>query len=134
MRRLCLILVSALLTVTTVAFADRTTASKPIILSAPAAGSDLPDMGSPTTMILSQSDEYRLGAMVTRELRDQNALIEDPEVNEYMQTIGQRLAAQSAMGGTGLSVLRHQGRQHQRLRGPRGLRLRLPGTHSRHLH
>jgi predicted Zn-dependent protease len=82
-----------------VAFADGTTASKPIILSAPAAGSDLPDMGSPTTMILSQSDEYRLGAMVTRELRDQNALIEDPEVNEYMQTIGQRLAAQSAMGG-----------------------------------
>lgn len=99
MRRVSLILVSALLTVTTVAFADGTTASKPIILSAPAAGSDLPDMGSPTTMILSQSDEYRLGAMVTRELRDQNALIEDPEVNEYMQTIGQRLAAQSAMGG-----------------------------------
>ena len=134
MRRLCLILVSALLTVTTVAFADGTTASKPIILSAPAAGSDLPDMGSPTTMILSQSDEYRLGAMVTRELRDQNALIEDPEVNEYMQTIGQRLAAQSAMGGRDFHFFVIKDDSHQRLRGPRGLRLHLPGTHSRHLH
>jgi len=37
--------------------------------------------------------------MVARELRDQNALIEDPEINEYLQTIGQRLAAQSADGG-----------------------------------
>jgi predicted Zn-dependent protease len=100
MRRLFVILVSALLTVTAVAFADDTpSSSKPITLTAPAAGSDLPDMGSPTTMILSQSDEYRLGAMVTRELRDQNALMEDPEVSEYLQSIGQRLASQSAGGG-----------------------------------
>jgi predicted Zn-dependent protease len=99
MRRLFLILAAALLTVTAVAFADDTPTSRPLTLTAPAAGSDLPDMGSPTAMFLSQSDEYRLGAMVTRELRDQNALMEDPEVNEYIQTIGQRLAAQSAGGG-----------------------------------
>ena len=37
--------------------------------------------------------------MVAKELRDQNGLLEDPEVSEYINNIGQRLAAQSAMGG-----------------------------------
>ena len=73
----------------------------PVDLKPPAAGSDLPDMGSPAAAILSKSDESRLGAMVARELRDQNALLEDPEVNEYLQGVGQRLASQSAMGGSG---------------------------------
>jgi beta-barrel assembly-enhancing protease len=60
--------------------------------------SDLPDMGSPAAAILSQSDEYRYGAMVTQQFRDQNALIEDPEVTEYLQSLGMKLAAQSQMG------------------------------------
>ena len=38
------------------------------------------------------------GAMVANELRDQNALLEDPEVSEYMQRLGQRLASQSTDG------------------------------------
>src|SRR5207244_11496989 len=63
---------------------DEPPASTPLALSAPAAGSDLPDMGSPAAAVLSHTDEYRLGAMVARELRDQNALLEDPEVSEYM--------------------------------------------------
>jgi beta-barrel assembly-enhancing protease len=37
--------------------------------------------------------------MVAHELREQNALLEDPEVSEYINGIGQRLASQSAMGG-----------------------------------
>ncbi|MBV9697787.1 MAG: M48 family metalloprotease, partial [Gammaproteobacteria bacterium] len=49
--------------------------------------------------VLSQSDEYRLGAMVAKELRDQNALLEDPEVSEYINTVGLRLASQSTEGG-----------------------------------
>jgi beta-barrel assembly-enhancing protease len=99
MRRLLVLLVTALLTLTGGAFADEVPASRPIVLSAPAAGSDLPDMGSPAAAYISRTDEFRLGAMVTRELRDQGALLEDPEVNEYIQGIGQRLAAQSADGG-----------------------------------
>jgi len=96
MRRLPLLLVTVL-AAATVASADPP-ARQPI-LSAPPAGSDLPDMGSPASTILSQSDEFRLGAMIARELRDQNALVEDPEVSEYMNGVGQRLAAQSAEGG-----------------------------------
>ncbi|HXZ60293.1 MAG TPA: M48 family metalloprotease [Steroidobacteraceae bacterium] len=69
------------------------------VLTGPTAGSDLPDMGSPAETVLSKSDEFRLGAMVAKELRDQNALIEDPEVNEYINDIGKRIASQSEMGG-----------------------------------
>ena len=71
------------------------------ILTAPPAGSDLPDMGSPASTVLSQTDEYRLGAMVAKELRDQNAIIEDPEISEYINSIGMRLASQSTEGGRG---------------------------------
>lgn len=100
MRRLPPALVAALVTVASVAFADEPP-STPLSLSAPAAGSDLPDMGSPAAAVLSHTDEYRLGAMVARELRDQNALLEDPEVSEYMNSVGMRLASQSAEGGRG---------------------------------
>ena len=90
-------------TTTLVAGADPPAApsqSHPQILLAPAAGSDLPDLGSPAETYISHSDEFRLGAMVAKELRDQNALIEDPEVSEYINGVGQRLAAQSSEGGS----------------------------------
>src|SRR5579863_1982654 len=99
MRRLLILLVTAMLTLTGGAFADEQPASKPIVLTAPPAGSDLPDMGSPAAAYISRTDEFRLGAMVTRELRDQGALLEDPECSEYIQTLGQRLASQSPDGG-----------------------------------
>jgi predicted Zn-dependent protease len=119
MRPLLVVLLSAFLTVTTVAFAEEppsTTATapktmpaptttpspaapaNPMDLTGPSAGSDLPDMGSPAETMLSKTDEFRLGAMVAKEIRDQNGLLEDPEVSEYVQSVGQRLAAQSAMG------------------------------------
>jgi beta-barrel assembly-enhancing protease len=100
MRRLSLLLLTALLLTTAAAFADQSP-NKPIMLGTPAAGSDLPELGSPAQAMLSQSDEYRLGAMVAQELREQNALLEDPEVSEYLNDLGDRLAAQSATGGSG---------------------------------
>jgi beta-barrel assembly-enhancing protease len=100
MRRLSLLLATALLLITAAAFAGDPP-SKPIMLGTPTAGSDLPDMGSPASAVLSQSDEYRLGAMVAQELRVQNALLEDPEVNEYLNNLGDKLAAQSPDGGRG---------------------------------
>jgi beta-barrel assembly-enhancing protease len=99
-RRCALLLLSALLAGTTLA-AGAPPASTPAqpVLTAPTPGSDLPDLGSPAETILSHRDELQLGAMVAKELRDQNALIEDPEVSEYINGVGQRLAAQSAEGG-----------------------------------
>jgi predicted Zn-dependent protease len=71
--------------------------ARPLDLSAPS-GSDLPELGSPAETILSKQDEAQLGAMISKEMRDQNAVIEDPEVTEYLQSVGTRLAAQSADG------------------------------------
>jgi beta-barrel assembly-enhancing protease len=99
MRSLPLVLASALLAAATLVSAGEPPSSSQPLLSAPPAGSDLPDMGSPAAAVLSQSDEYRLGAMVTKELRDQNAIIEDPEISEYVNSVGLRLASQSTEGG-----------------------------------
>jgi predicted Zn-dependent protease len=98
MRRLFPCLLTAWVLLTASAFADEP--AKPILLG-PSAGADLPELGSPASEILSQSDEYRLGAMVAHELREQNALLEDPEVSEYLNDLGDRLAAQSPKGGAG---------------------------------
>ena len=58
-------------------------------------GDTLPDIGSPASTTITTSDEYRLGAQIMRSLREQKAIMEDPEVTEYLQTLGQRLAAQA---------------------------------------
>ncbi|MGH8287020.1 MAG: M48 family metalloprotease [Steroidobacteraceae bacterium] len=60
---------------------------------------DLPDIGSPADATLAQGDEYRIGAMIVRQLRDQNQILEDPEVDEYLQAVGSRLAAHGSDGG-----------------------------------
>jgi predicted Zn-dependent protease len=99
LRPLLITLLSAWLASATVAFGGEPPMPSTRVLTGPTAGSDLPDMGSPAEMALSKSDEFRLGAMVAKELRDQNVLIEDPEVNEYINDIGKRLASQSEMGG-----------------------------------
>lgn len=57
--------------------------------------SQLPDMGSPADTTLSKSDEVQLGRMVARELRDQNQMLDDPELADYLQHLGNRLAAQT---------------------------------------
>lgn len=98
-RRLIITLATAVLGVLTLTAAAEPPAQQPIPM-APSAGSDLPDLGSPAETYISHSDEFGLGAMVAKELRDQNALIEDAEVSEYINGVGQRLAAQSSEGGS----------------------------------
>lgn len=72
------------------------------LLAAPAGAQDsragLPDIGSPASTTLSLADEYRIGLMIVRQLRDAGQLVEDPEVNEYIQAVGQRLASHAHEG------------------------------------
>ncbi|MES1147003.1 MAG: M48 family metalloprotease [Solimonas sp.] len=56
---------------------------------------DLPDMGSPASAVLSLEDEYRLGSMVVRGLRDQGQIMDDPELNDYIESIGLQISSQS---------------------------------------
>ena len=58
----------------------------------------LPEMGTAAQSTLSIEDEYSLGRMVMRGLRESGRVIEDPELNEYMQSLGLRLSSQAHDG------------------------------------
>jgi predicted Zn-dependent protease len=65
------------------------------------AGADeinLPDMGSPADAILSQNDEAQIGRSIMRDIRASGQVVEDPLVNEYINEIGNRVAAQTSDG------------------------------------
>lgn len=54
---------------------------------------DLPDMGSPAQAALTLEDEYIIGRMMVRGLRDADQILEDPEVSEYINSLGHRLSS-----------------------------------------
>jgi predicted Zn-dependent protease len=54
---------------------------------------DLPDIGNPATTTISIADEYKIGRMIVKGLRDAGQIVEDPEVNEYIQSVGSRIAS-----------------------------------------
>ncbi|HEX6571152.1 MAG TPA: M48 family metalloprotease [Steroidobacteraceae bacterium] len=60
---------------------------------------NLPEMGTAAQETLSIDDENRLGRMVMREVRESGALLEDPEVGEYIQSLGLKLSSQAQDGG-----------------------------------
>jgi len=55
--------------------------------------SDLPEMGDSSSSVLSAEDELRIGKETVRKLRDNNAIIDDPIITEYIQQLGSELAA-----------------------------------------
>lgn len=59
---------------------------------------NLPDMGSPASAILSQSEEARLGAAIMRSIRNSGQVVEDPLMTEYVNEVGNKIAAQSNDG------------------------------------
>lgn len=59
---------------------------------------DLPDIGSPSDVVITKGDEYSLGRMVVRALRDQGQLLEDPEVADYIQSLGARIGVHATDG------------------------------------
>jgi predicted Zn-dependent protease len=66
--------------------------------AAQATASDLPDIGTPASTTLSLADEYKIGLMILRSLREAGQIIEDPEINEYLQSLGMRLSSQAQEG------------------------------------
>ena len=65
----------------------------------PAAEINLPDIGSPADAVLSKSDENHLGRAIMRQIRASGELVEDPQVTEYINEIGHRIAAQANTEG-----------------------------------
>ncbi len=67
--------------------------------SAAPSGDELPDLGNPVDAIITRGDEYRIGLTVMRQLREQGQIIEDPDIGEYLQALGSRIAAQATDEG-----------------------------------
>jgi predicted Zn-dependent protease len=63
-----------------------------------AVNDDLPDIGSPSDSILSKQQEAQIGRAIYRSLRASGTLVSDPEVQEYVQDVGQKLAAHAQDG------------------------------------
>jgi predicted Zn-dependent protease len=65
------------------------------------AGADdikLPDMGSPADAILSANEEARFGRAIMRDIMSSGSVVDDPLVTEYINEIGNRVAAQTNDG------------------------------------
>jgi predicted Zn-dependent protease len=63
-----------------------------------AAGEDLPDIGSPADTILSKETELQIGRSIYKSLRATEAVVTDPEIQEYIQDVGQKLSANAQDG------------------------------------
>jgi len=64
----------------------------------PPSATSLPDLGSTADSVLSRADEYQIGRMMVRNLREENAILEDPETAEYLQSVGDRIGAEAQDG------------------------------------
>ena len=59
---------------------------------------NLPDFGSPADSVLNKSQEFQVGRGVVAQLRNAGAIMEDPLVTEYIQTLGAQLAGHASDG------------------------------------
>lgn len=58
----------------------------------------LPDIGSPADTVLSKDQEKIIGRSIYKGMRDAGQLVTDPEIQEYIQNVGQRVAANAQDG------------------------------------
>lgn len=58
----------------------------------------LPDMGSPADAVLSKNEESRIGSAIMRQINASGSVLADPQISEYINEIGHRVAAQSNDG------------------------------------
>ncbi|HJP38496.1 MAG TPA: M48 family metalloprotease [Gammaproteobacteria bacterium] len=58
----------------------------------------LPDIGSPADTVLSKEQEQIIGRSIYKGLRDAGQIVTDPEIQEYIQNLGQRIAANAQNG------------------------------------
>jgi len=59
---------------------------------------DLPDIGNPADSVLSKSQAHQIGRSVLLRLRLDGQVLEDPELDEYLDSLGHRLSAHAHEG------------------------------------
>jgi len=60
----------------------------------------LPDFGDAASATLSRADERELGALIMRQIRTQLPIVDDPEIEDYIQSLGYKLISGASQGGT----------------------------------
>lgn len=60
---------------------------------------NLPDLGDPSVSALAYSEEKKRGLDILRKLRSRGSLIEDPEINTWIRSLGNRLSARAPQTG-----------------------------------
>lgn len=60
---------------------------------------DLPDFGSSADLVMSSAEEHRLGKEFMKSVRKALPVIDDPIVNDYLESLGNKLVASSGTGG-----------------------------------
>ena len=65
------------------------------------AQNQLPDFGDAASATLSPADERELGALYMRQIRAYMPVIDDPEIEDYIQSLGYKLVSGSDEGGGG---------------------------------
>ncbi|HEU4616511.1 MAG TPA: M48 family metalloprotease [Gammaproteobacteria bacterium] len=68
------------------------------VLAGATAAADLPDFGSPADAVMNKTREGQLGRTVMMQLRNAGAVIDDPLVNEYINSLGSQLASRASNG------------------------------------
>ncbi len=64
-------------------------------LPSPNIDNDLPDLGDIAQTVLTPQDEQRIGEQILREVAVSDEVLQDVEVTDYLQAIGQKLAESS---------------------------------------
>ena len=59
---------------------------------------NLPDLGSPANAAVSLEEEYEVGLSIYAQIRQTGQVLEDPEVSDYIQTIGHSLSSEAEEG------------------------------------
>jgi len=57
--------------------------------------SDLPDLGDIAQTVLSPQDEQRIADQIMRQVYVSDDVLQDPEITDYLQALGNKLAAAS---------------------------------------
>ena len=91
--KLKLIVIVALIAANT-AFADGTLSGKPY--TAPAnLDTSLPDLGDVSQTVLTPQDEQRIGEQIMRDVSTSDDVVQDIEIIDYLNALGNRLVAAS---------------------------------------
>ncbi len=59
---------------------------------------NLPDFGSPVDAVINKDQEVRLGRSVVAQLRSAGAILEDPQLKEFIQNLGSQLVGHASDG------------------------------------